>query len=78
MQQIKKVLIIGKDSDETSFTLNNGERIPKLGLGTYKQTKGEPILMALQEAGYRHIDTAAEYKNEEKIGIAIKKVIESG
>lgn len=57
-------------------TLNNGVKIPVLGLGVYKSgddTK-QAVLDALA-AGYRHIDTAALYKNEAMVGEAI---LESG
>jgi diketogulonate reductase-like aldo/keto reductase len=53
--------------------LNNGVEIPYLGLGTY-QLKGKaahtPVMEALR-LGYRHIDTARIYKNEEVVGQAI-------
>ena len=46
-------------------TLNNGVKMPILGLGVYKSGEDtkQAVLDAL-EAGYRHIDTAALYKNE--------------
>lgn len=57
------------------YILNNGVKIPALGFGTWKVQDGEEayqsVLTAL-EAGYRHIDTAAVYKNEESVGRAIK------
>jgi diketogulonate reductase-like aldo/keto reductase len=56
-------------------TLNNGIQIPVLGLGTYLMKPGEETynacLWAL-ECGYRHIDTAAFYKNEEDVGRAVR------
>ncbi|KAK7677794.1 hypothetical protein QCA50_019226 [Cerrena zonata] len=55
--------------------LGKGVKIPAIGLGTYKATaKGEAynsVKVALKN-GYRHIDTAARYRNEEEIGMAIK------
>ena len=60
----------------TKLTLNNGTRIPALGLGVYQTPPGasteKAVLWAL-EAGYRHIDTAAFYRNEKDVGRAIKK-----
>ncbi|MCS4488630.1 aldo/keto reductase [Streptococcus sciuri] len=57
------------------YTLNNGKTIPAIGFGTFKARDGEEAykstLSALQ-AGYRHIDTAAIYGNEESVGRAIK------
>jgi len=57
------------------YTLSNGYKMPKLGLGTYKLAEGEEayqaVLYAL-EVGYRHIDSAIIYQNEESVGRAIK------
>ena len=56
------------------YTLNNGLEIPKIGFGTW-QIKDSKIAyestLAALKAGYRHIDTAAIYGNEESIGQAI-------
>lgn len=56
-------------------TLNNGVKMPQLGYGVYKVTKEECercVLDAL-EVGYRAIDTAQSYFNEEEVGTAIEK-----
>ncbi|KAL9657040.1 hypothetical protein ABK040_014588 [Willaertia magna] len=53
-----------------SVTLNNGTTMPILGLGTWLSEKGEvakAIEIAL-ENGYRHVDCAAIYNNQEEIG----------
>jgi len=58
-----------------SYTLNNGISIPVLGFGTWKAENGEVAYQAVLEAlkaGYRHIDTAAIYQNEESVGCAIR------
>ena len=58
-----------------SYTLNNGVPIPVLGFGTWKAENGEIAYQSVLEAlkaGYRHIDTAAIYKNEESVGRAIQ------
>lgn len=55
--------------------LSNGVKIPKLGYGVYQVTKDECercVLDALK-VGYRLIDTAQSYFNEEEVGSAIKK-----
>jgi len=60
--------------------LNNGESIPVLGLGTWKAEKnlvGDGVKFAITKAGYRHIDCASIYKNEEEIGKAFKEVFAS-
>ncbi len=55
-------------------TLNNGQKIPKIGLGTWQVDNGEEaydcVLKALK-VGYKHIDTAQGYQNEESVGKAI-------
>lgn len=57
-------------------TLNNGVKMPILGFGVYQiadlQQCEDCVLQAL-ETGYRSIDTAAVYRNEEAVGNAIKK-----
>lgn len=59
-----------------TITLNNGVEMPQLGFGVFQITDPEQceqaVLDAL-EAGYRLIDTAASYGNEEAVGKAIKK-----
>jgi len=57
-------------------TLHNGVKMPWLGLGVYKVQEGEEVVQAVKtaiEIGYRHIDTAAFYQNEEGVGRAIKE-----
>lgn len=56
-------------------TLSNGVKMPQLGYGVYQVSKEECercVLDALK-VGYRHIDTAQSYFNEEEVGNAIKK-----
>lgn len=59
-----------------TFTLNNGVEMPYFGLGTYQADNDQEVVDAVKFAldhGYRHIDTAAVYKNEEGVGKAIKE-----
>ncbi len=59
---------------ETKITLNDGQLMPQLGLGVWQTRAGascEAAVLAALEAGYRHIDTAAMYGNEESVGAAI-------
>jgi diketogulonate reductase-like aldo/keto reductase len=59
-----------------SFTLRNGVQMPYLGLGTYQSDNEEEVVSAVKSAlqlGYRHIDTAAAYKNEEGVGQGIRE-----
>ena len=58
-----------------TYTLANGMTIPKVGFGTWQSKNGEEAYQAVKtalEVGYRHIDTAAVYGNEESVGRAIK------
>ena len=60
---------------ETKIKLNDGYLIPQLGLGVWQTRAGvtcEAAVLAALEAGYRHIDTAAFYGNEESVGAAIR------
>ena len=62
------------DSINSTFKLKNGIDIPVLGLGTYK-AHGDELISAILDAlkmGYRSIDTASFYENEEEVGEAIK------
>ncbi|MFP7366551.1 aldo/keto reductase [Corynebacterium callunae] len=61
-------------------TLIDGSAIPQLGLGTWKLA-GEHAYRVVREAleiGYRHIDTATLYDNEEVVGKAINDAIKAG
>ena len=59
-----------------TFVLNNGVEIPKIGFGVFRMTDQaaceEAVLQAI-ESGYRLIDTAAAYGNEEAVSRAIRR-----
>ena len=60
---------------ETKIKLNDGHIMPQLGLGVWQTRAGatcKAAVLAALEAGYRHIDTAAMYGNEESVGAAIE------
>lgn len=61
------------DSKIPTVTLNNGVRRPILGFGVFQlpPDQTEQAVADALEAGYRHIDTTAAYKNEEAVGRAI-------
>ena len=56
-------------------TLSNGIKMPVLGYGVYQVTKDEceRCVSDALKAGYRSIDTAQSYFNEEEVGKAIQK-----
>ena len=59
----------------STVELNNGVEIPMLGLGTYKAKAGTEAREAVEyalEIGYRYIDTATIYTNEEDVGTAVR------
>ena len=58
------------------YKLSNGVEIPCVGFGTWQTPDGEVAVSSVLSAieyGYRHIDTAQGYENEESVGIAVKK-----
>ena len=58
------------------FVLNNGVEIPKIGFGVFRMTDSKACENAVIQAiacGYRLIDTAAAYGNEEAVGRAIQR-----
>ncbi len=60
---------------QSTVTLANGVEMPRFGLGTYK-ARGEDVeqsVLTALELGYRSIDTASMYENEEVIGRALRE-----
>ncbi|MCZ7420651.1 MULTISPECIES: aldo/keto reductase [unclassified Micromonospora] len=62
-------------SDHPTAVLPGDVRIPLLGFGTWQATgeEGYKAVLAALDAGYRHIDTATMYGNEEEVGRAIRE-----
>ncbi len=59
-----------------AFVLNNGLKIPCVGFGTWQTPDGEVAASSTEAAienGYRHIDTAAVYRNEKGVGEGIRR-----
>ncbi|XP_034541842.1 aldo-keto reductase family 1 member B1 [Notolabrus celidotus] len=66
-----------------TIELNDGARMPVLGLGTWKshhlpRTSVQCATEAAIAAGYRHIDTAYDYSNEVDIGKALRSKMQQG
>ena len=64
------------NSLQSTTTLHNGVKMPWFGLGVYKVPEGSEALESVKaaiKAGYRSIDTAALYQNEEGVGQGIKE-----
>ncbi|MEH6986491.1 aldo/keto reductase [Cytobacillus firmus] len=67
---------MNKLSLSTTAALANGVNMPRVGLGVFKVEKEEELITAVKaaiEIGYRSIDTAAIYGNEEWVGEAIRQ-----
>ncbi len=61
---------------QSTTTLANGIKMPWLGLGVYKVEDGQEVVYSVKyaiKAGYKSIDTAKIYENEEGVGQAIKE-----
>jgi len=77
-QQIKKLggIKMTLTSLQDCTTLHNGVKMPWFGLGVFKVEDGTEVIDSVKAAiknGYRSIDTAAVYKNEEGVGEAIRE-----
>lgn len=72
--KLARIIMDYRNPTSLSYKLNNGLSIPAVGLGTWQsadeQTR-EAVKYALQN-GYRHIDTAFNYKNEKAVGEGIR------
>jgi diketogulonate reductase-like aldo/keto reductase len=66
---------VGMDLDQPTVGLPGGVRMPLLGFGTWQATgrAGYDAVLAALDAGYRHIDTATMYGNEEEVGRAVRE-----
>jgi 2,5-diketo-D-gluconate reductase A len=65
-----------KTADKRVKVLADGNSIPVLGLGVWQIPNGSATVNAVRwalELGYRHIDTAQAYGNEESVGLALKQ-----
>lgn len=61
---------------QDSYVLSNGVKIPCVGFGTWKLPDNQSTIDIIKTAidcGYRHVDTAAMYKNEQAVGKAVRE-----
>ena len=61
-------------AEQPEITLNDGRRMPQFGLGVWQTPPGEAaqVVRAAVGLGYRAVDTAAGYNNEEGVGDALQ------
>ena len=73
------LLICFREMDQY-IELNNGARMPRLGLGTWKApaAKTKEAVITAVRAGYRLIDCANDYDNEHVIGEALQELFKEG
>jgi diketogulonate reductase-like aldo/keto reductase len=66
---------VGYNDSKEQFILSNGVTLPAVGYGSYLSTEngGVQTIIDALDAGYRYIDTAQFYGNEEQIGEAIER-----
>ena len=75
MRLIDRILdAVGYTEERTEFILANGVSIPAVGFGSYLSTQnGSRTIKDALDAGYRYIDTASFYNNEEEIGEVLQE-----
>ena len=67
--------------DQPYVELNNGVKMPQIGLGTFtikSEAERSVFKAAIMEVGYRHLDTASFYENEAIIGEVLKECFAEG
>ena len=69
-----------KNDAVATLEMNDGKTIPQLGLGVWQLSDEDTYtsVRAAIETGYRHIDTAAIYGNEEAVGRAVADAVKAG
>ncbi|XP_008799818.1 aldose reductase-like isoform X1 [Phoenix dactylifera] len=67
-------------ADPRCFHLISGHTIPSVGLGTWRSGSkaSDAVFTAITEAGYRHVDTAAEYGVQEEVGHGLAAAMQAG
>jgi aldehyde reductase len=69
-----------KDPRQHRFAINGGGAMPALGFGTLLSdaNRTREATKAAVEAGFRHLDCAERYRNEEEVGLALKELLAEG
>ncbi|KAK7312288.1 hypothetical protein VNO77_36048 [Canavalia gladiata] len=69
-----------KEKENMAITLNNGFKMPIIGLGVWRVQGKEirDLVLNSIKLGYRHFDCAADYKNEAEVGEALKEAFDGG
>jgi diketogulonate reductase-like aldo/keto reductase len=64
----------------STLRLRTGAVLPSIGLGTWKSSSGDVAEVVYQaiKAGWRHLDCAADYGNEQEVGAGIKRALDEG
>jgi len=72
--------LLGETMSGPALVLPSGDLMPALGLGTWLAPKGAvaTAVLAAIRAGYRAIDCAAAYQNEDEVGAGIKAALDEG
>jgi diketogulonate reductase-like aldo/keto reductase len=68
--------VLAETPENPLLTLSDGDRIPLLGFGVWQIPNGPECVQSVRwalEAGYRHIDTAQAYGNEESVGEGLRE-----
>jgi len=67
-------------TSQPSVTLNDGQVMPQFGLGVWQTPPDEAaqVVQTAVEAGYRHVDTAAAYRNERGVGEGLRAAGQEG
>ncbi len=76
MRLLGRILdIVGYADSRQEYVFDNGVVLPFVGFGSFMSTdnRGEDVILDAINCGYKYIDTAAFYNNEEQIGSAVKK-----
>ena len=65
---------------ERGLELNTGQRLPLVGLGTWKieRPQTEQVVLEAVRQGYRHLDCACDYGNESEVGAGLDRAIRAG